>query len=211
MSQPIRGCQVLAVLLLTSVLVGFPLKIKASSLVNFNQIEGALKSGKFEQANQETLKAVLSMEETANKEGQFPCNDLQTLEQLWQKYTQGVYGFKAQAEIWDRVNQQEKEKNQQQQYWIGDVVNRFCQELGWISCGVVYGEINFKLSAQKGYLPTTILSLADNGYNQQGNWKSNQETFSSDDWLFLELNPGMVESLAGVMEDFYQQVQQCKL
>lgn len=78
---------------------------------------------------------------------QFPLLDLQTIDQLWTKYSGGRFGFSIQKRIWDRV--------------AGDLEPtyetfcRFGDRVGWRYQGnwLNRNEIKFDLSAPAGHLP----------------------------------------------------------
>ena len=75
--------------------------------VNYTKLESLLSSGKWQEANQETwnvmcqaarknIGSVLSAEDIK----QISCDDLQIIDRLWQKHSQGHYGFSAQNQIY---------------------------------------------------------------------------------------------------------------
>ncbi len=75
--------------------------------VNYTKLESLLSSGKWQEANQETwnvmcqaarknIGSVLSAEDIK----QISCDDLQIIDSLWQKHSQGRYGFSAQNQIY---------------------------------------------------------------------------------------------------------------
>lgn len=58
----------------------------------------------------------------------FPCKDLETIDQLWQKYSQGRFGFSVQNQIRQQraLNPQELTPRQAAREW-----RRFTQRVGW--------------------------------------------------------------------------------
>ncbi len=75
--------------------------------VNYTKLESLLSSGKWQESNQETwnvmcqaarknIGSVLSAEDIK----QISCDDLQIIDSLWQKHSQGHYGFSAQNQIY---------------------------------------------------------------------------------------------------------------
>jgi hypothetical protein len=81
-----------------------PQEILASAVgVNYANLQSLLAAGQWQQANQETWDVMcqalhknkgsyLSSEDI----NQLPCQDLETIDRLWQKYSQGKFGFSAQ-------------------------------------------------------------------------------------------------------------------
>ncbi|MEA5505445.1 serine/threonine-protein kinase [Halotia wernerae UHCC 0503] len=67
-----------------------------------------------------------------------PCEDLQTIDQLWMQYSRGRFGFSVQKQIYESVN--------------GDY-GKFCTAIGWD----IYNStprFNFSWSAPQGHLPS---------------------------------------------------------
>lgn len=81
--------------------------LPSSTGVNYQKLQNLLATGKWQEANQETwnlmcqaankdLGSVLSAENIK----QIPCEVLQTIDGLWQKHSQGHYGFSSQNQIY---------------------------------------------------------------------------------------------------------------
>jgi len=73
----------------------------------YTQLETYLKTQKWREADRETYRLMITT--VGKEEGQwferadlenFPCEDLQTLDQLWVKYSNGKWGFSVQKRIW---------------------------------------------------------------------------------------------------------------
>ncbi len=174
---------------------------------DYRHLEQMLAAGDFNQANQETwkiLQQVFQWQGEGNS-ALSPCADLRKLNQLWQTHSKGRFGFSAQKRLW----QQERANLKMQ--WIGDVVYRFCDRIGWGSCELTYSQTDFSLSAPIGHLPTAILPLAGEGYNpESGQLLSSFSTnIKATTLLFLGRNPGTYETLATTTEDFFTSLEQC--
>jgi len=75
--------------------------------VSYQKLQALLASGKWQEANQETWNVMC---QAANKNigsvlsaddiKQIPCEVLQTIDSLWQKHSQGRYGFSSQNQIY---------------------------------------------------------------------------------------------------------------
>ncbi|NEO17448.1 MULTISPECIES: GUN4 domain-containing protein [unclassified Moorena] len=76
---------------------------------------------------------------------EFPCQDLLTLNQLWEQYSQGHFGFRIQSQLWQQVSQD---------------YNQFADLVGWRKGDAdywhSYSQLTFSLDAPKGHLPAAI-------------------------------------------------------
>ncbi|MEI6445202.1 MAG: serine/threonine-protein kinase [Nostocales cyanobacterium ELA583] len=70
-----------------------------------------------------------------------PCQDLEIIDQLWTKYSQGHFGFSIQTQIYNNCD--------------GDYA-QFCSTVGWDlpNATSVRQKLSFKLSAPTGHLPS---------------------------------------------------------
>jgi serine/threonine protein kinase len=116
--------------------------------VDYHRLRDLLAAKKWQQANQETW-AVMCLA-VCKPIGSFlfggdiqklPDEDLQIIDQLWNKYSQGRFGFSVQQQIYDSVD--------------GDY-GQFCQVVGWNihNSSSLTQKFLFNLSAPKGHLPT---------------------------------------------------------
>ena len=121
------------------------IKLKSEKGVDYTRLRDLLAGKKWLEADQETIKVMLKATE---KEGslssadlkKLPCEDLDIIAQLWQKYSQGHFGFLIQA----RLYQQERK----------DYYN-FCTRVGWRvgDRWIGYNDLNWTLNAHPGHLP----------------------------------------------------------
>jgi serine/threonine-protein kinase len=86
------------------------IELKSAKGVNYDQLEQLLKAGNWEEADKETAKKMLEVAGRTQKGwvdvdsiNNFPCEDLQTIDQLWVKYSNGRFGFSVQKKIWLEV------------------------------------------------------------------------------------------------------------
>ncbi|MEB3339499.1 GUN4 domain-containing protein [Okeania sp.] len=75
--------------------------------IDYTALENLLSSDKFEEADEETLKILLSLVGRENNYWldlehieNIPCQDLDKINQLWIYYSNGKFGFSIQKEIW---------------------------------------------------------------------------------------------------------------
>jgi hypothetical protein len=81
--------------------------ITSSAGIDYSKLQSLLANSQWQEANQETwnlicqaahkkVGSVLSTEELK----QIPCQELKMIDQLWQQYSQGRYGFSAQNQVY---------------------------------------------------------------------------------------------------------------
>ncbi|MBW4599942.1 MAG: GUN4 domain-containing protein [Calothrix sp. FI2-JRJ7] len=76
----------------------------------FQRLQKLLAAGDFREADQETIRVMLSITGaeslesiTPNDVRAFPCNQLQAIDKLWTTYSQGKFGFSVQAHMYQEV------------------------------------------------------------------------------------------------------------
>ncbi|NER00122.1 MAG: hypothetical protein F6K30_26060 [Cyanothece sp. SIO2G6] len=120
--------------------------------LKYRKLEHLLKAGKWREADQETRRLMVetvSKEEQQNLQSddlrQFPCSDLQAIDQYWVTYSNSKWGFSVQKEIWQNCGA----PKQYNRHWekLGD-------RLGWRRQGkwLHYGDFDPKTSC-RGELP----------------------------------------------------------
>jgi hypothetical protein len=137
--------------------------------INYSQLEELLISRKWLQADQETALLMLS---ACNRQADgwlrptkdinsFPCQDLLIINQLWEKYSNGKFGFMAQSCVWEAC--------QLRRYSIQDFRSpneeikkdwcRFGEKVGWRKNQLwsEKSEIEFSLNAPQGSLPIIFI------------------------------------------------------
>ncbi len=115
--------------------------------VDYSSLRDLLVAGKWQEADRETDKLILQVEGIEKLlrmkkflEG-FPCTELQTINQLWLKYSAGHFGFSVQKQIWEEVKRNHSE---------------FGREVGWEVNDewLLYSQLTFDITAPQGHLPT---------------------------------------------------------
>ncbi len=121
----------------------------------YQQLETYLKNEQWLEADEETLKVMLKVADReeqgrldTNSLENFPCKDLRTINQLWQRYSNGQFGFSVQKKIYQSLGGT-KEYNEQ-------VWSDFCEGVGWRKGGSRLSILELKgnISAPKGHLPS---------------------------------------------------------
>ncbi|WP_258007369.1 GUN4 domain-containing protein, partial [Cylindrospermopsis raciborskii] len=122
--------------------------------IRYTKLETLLKAQNFREADLETDRVMLAVaniqsegwlrEEDAEN---FPYKELRTIDNLWLKYSQGKFGISVQQEIY-------KNLGGTKQFDV-NVWRSFGDRVGWRKQGswLLYGDLNFSLSAPTGHLP----------------------------------------------------------
>lgn len=125
-----------------------------SVTMDYSQLESFLKAQKWQEADRATRNLMLKI---AGREkegwldvksiGDFPCEDLAKINQLWLQYSDGKFAFTVQKSIWDTVVGNTESPN--------EVYGIFADRVGWRvnKKWLKYEEYNFTLDAPKGHLP----------------------------------------------------------
>ncbi|NJL85771.1 MAG: hypothetical protein HC886_06975 [Leptolyngbyaceae cyanobacterium SM1_1_3] len=118
--------------------------------IDYTELQRYLINQEFEAADRLTLRKLCELAGTgAIQRGwlyfteveNFPAQDLSTLDQLWQIYSEGKFGFSKQREVW-LINNQNWEKLWEKIAWRkGNVWTRYPNDFIW------------ELSAPEGHLP----------------------------------------------------------
>jgi uncharacterized caspase-like protein len=130
--------------------------------VDYTKLRDLLASGKWREADQETLVVMLK---AANREKErslniesiekFPCTDLRTIDQLWVKYSNGHFGFSVQKRIWESVGGKPGEYDY-------EILKKLGGRVGWLfkwpwlkkeGQWKSYSQITFDLNTPQGHLP----------------------------------------------------------
>jgi hypothetical protein len=117
------------------------------SLINY------LANGRWREADQKTNRVMLEVAERTEQGyldidhiKAFPCEDLQTIDQLWVKFSGGRFGFSVQKQIWIECGRP---------MTYNDDWKRFGDRVGWRKEGdwVGYDDLIFDLNAPAGEFP----------------------------------------------------------
>jgi hypothetical protein len=107
--------------------------LRSEKGVDYTHLRDLLKTGQWKEADKETahrmLEAVgrksndyIRTEELKN----FPCADLQTIDGLWVKYSQGKWGFSVQKRVYIECGAKLDESYPGNETWY-----EFCRRVGW--------------------------------------------------------------------------------
>ncbi len=129
--------------------------------IDYTPLQNALASQNWRLANQLTSHQILALADqvqagylTANDTANLPELDLQTINLLWLKYSQGKFGFSTQVEIWRKLNGRD----------YNDSLY-FEEDVGWKR-----GQPMFDLSsAPRGHLPFRP-ALTEGSMDAWGGW-----------------------------------------
>ena len=131
--------------------------ISPDSQVNYNLLNQYLSQQEWRKANDETRELLL--EATGRKAigwattedlQTLSCWDLKTIDQLWQKYSQGKFGFSSQLPIYIETG------NRPGKLVGDDAYSRFGDRLGWRENNdwIIFIEnLDYSLDAPKGHFP----------------------------------------------------------
>ena len=120
------------------------------------QLQKLLSDGKWKEADDETAQkmweVISRQEERSFREEdfeKFPCEDLQTIDNLWVKYSKKHFGFSVQKHIWQSPD-------------VNSDFNKFIARVGWSMSEdnkIIFkglNLLNFDLTAPEGQLPVAV-------------------------------------------------------
>ncbi|HEY9807869.1 MAG TPA: serine/threonine-protein kinase [Halomicronema sp.] len=101
--------------------------------IDYRELQDLLSEGKWQQADQKTADLMLEIAER-EQEGylypedieDFPCEDLQIIDKLWVKYSNGRFGFSVQKIIWEKLGEITTAENYDLDTWF-----TFAECVGW--------------------------------------------------------------------------------
>jgi serine/threonine-protein kinase len=135
--------------------------LKPDLIGNYNQLEKYLKTQDWQKANQETIDIMLKVTKRDSKDGlddnaikNFPCQDLVHLNQLWQNYSQGKFGFRAQKSKYEETGNITGKYN-------SNTFIPFGENTGWYQRGewISDSQLDFSNEALPGHLPSSAILL----------------------------------------------------
>jgi len=146
--------------------------------IDYTKLEQLLAAGKWKEADKETTQKILEVTsqekgwlQTENIENFF-CPDLQAMDRLWVKYSDGRFGFSVQKRIYQSLGGTKE--------YDGKVMAAFGAAIGWKNKGVAgwlnYDQLTFNTNAPKAHLPVEIgithgYGVGHIGYGYgEGNW-----------------------------------------
>lgn len=127
--------------------------LRSASGVDYSPLRDLLAQGQWEEADRQTEEMILKVAGQtlrgyliSSDIYQFPCQDLQTIDQLWVYYSQGRFGFSVQTKIWNEVQHDWKKYRDR----IGWRVNERMQ---------IRLDLTYNLTAPYGHLPAALMFL----------------------------------------------------
>lgn len=145
---------------------------------NYNKLQKYLEQGKWKEADQETEKIInLFIGRKLMKQNdlkKIPCSDLYALDILWQKHSQGRFGFSVQKRIYQGGGGLVSPNG-----YNTSTFEPFSRRIGWYTFknfgrkrgAALLGstELTYNLNAQKGHLPASwILPPQSTGFYSAG-------------------------------------------
>jgi len=140
----------------------YKVKLLSEAGTDYTQLRDLLEAGKWREADEETARVILQA--SGHKERDWldeedmkalPSRDLQTIDQLWSKYSNGRFGFSVQKRIWLGVGGQPG-------YYDEEIYNKFGETVGWYikdeGNWLLWKEHTFGLNAPQGHLPRYLPS-----------------------------------------------------
>jgi hypothetical protein len=115
--------------------------------IDYNSLIELLANGDWKTADKYTWELILYIAEREAEKWlrpedieQFPCTDLNTINWLWEYYSQGLFSLTSQWQIF---------------YDLERDYTKFCDQVGWRrgESWLYYEELNFTLNAPPGHLP----------------------------------------------------------
>ncbi len=158
--------------------------ISKATGVDYSPLRDLLEDGKWKDADVETRQTMLKAagrekEEWLSSEDldEFSCEDLRIIDQLWQKFSQGKFGFSVQKNIYQSQRlDSSPEFRSKEKVW-----ERFGRKVGWIYSGLGggwlnyshlwlnYSDLTFLATAPSGQLPIGVVgALGRLGHREEG-------------------------------------------
>jgi GUN4-like len=126
--------------------------------IDYSELRNLLASKKWQDADRETARLMLRVTKREEKGWldrksiqEFPCKDLQIIDQLWVKYSNDRFGFSVQQRIYQNVRARSEDDS--------EVWQTFRDMVGWLKKGEKfhYSHLNFSEKAPEAHLPAISL------------------------------------------------------
>ncbi len=133
-------------------------KLVSAVSMDYSNLRNLLAAQKWQEADEETTKVMLRVSQREEKGWldreaieEFPCEDLQTIDQLWVNYSHGHFGFSVQNRLYQILGETNEDGK--------EVWERFRDLVGWLKNGerFCYSHVNFSDKAPKAHLPVVAL------------------------------------------------------
>lgn len=143
-------------------------------VVDYTPLKESLAAGQWKNADQITRDLLLSITGRAGTilrvedVEQIPCKDLRLINQYWEKSSQGRFGFKAQAKVWQTLVGKFTENTNVERNNSDSALNEFVQRTRWFYLDnynrilpYKYGKLVFALNAPPGHMPARTFLPVD--------------------------------------------------
>ncbi|NES64339.1 MAG: protein kinase [Okeania sp. SIO2D1] len=132
--------------------------------IDYSPLRDFLAEGKWREADRETVALMLKVADKNKDEKlsvsdieNFPCSELQKINQLWVDYSQERFGFSVQKSIYFDVVKSIEERFGKNRKYYKMIWQNFSDAVGWQVAGQAkyYKDLNFSLNAPMGHLPVS--------------------------------------------------------
>ena len=132
--------------------------------IDYSHLRDFLEAGNFREADKETVALMLQVVGKNQDEKltildieNFPCSELEKINQLWVDYSQGRFGFSVQKSIYFNVVKSIEDKFGKNRKYYKMIWQNFSEAVGWQVEGQAkyYSELDFSLNAPFGHLPVS--------------------------------------------------------
>jgi tetratricopeptide (TPR) repeat protein len=125
---------------------------------NYTHLRNLLAAKQWEEADNETSRLLLKIAGREEEKwldpqsiASLPCAALQTIDQLWMEYSEGLFGFTVQKDIWMQCG---GEVDYETECLVGERVGWYVEGSGWTY--ISQDNQIFSLAAPSGYLPMLL-------------------------------------------------------
>ncbi|WP_094674456.1 GUN4 domain-containing protein [Hydrocoleum sp. CS-953] len=138
--------------------------ITGKTEIDYSHLRDFLEAGNFREADKETVTLMLQVVDKNKDEKltlfdieNFPCSELEKINQLWLDYSQSRFGFSVQKSIYFNVVKSIEKRFGKNRKYYKMIWQNFSEALGWQVEGQAkyYSELNFSLNAPIGHLPVS--------------------------------------------------------
>jgi hypothetical protein len=128
--------------------------------IDYTRLRHLLSQRQWQAADEETTDVMLKAA-NRHEEGwlrvedieRFPIQDLQTIDQLWVKYSKGRFGFSVQQRLWESIG------GHSQAGYV--TYEKFAAKVGWCDRFGWCDDPEFSFTAPVGHLPASFLRARD--------------------------------------------------
>lgn len=159
-----------------------PYSFSIEKTVDYTRLRDFLAAGKLKEADRQTARILLELADR-EQEGwlcsqdieKLPCSVLSEIDRLWFQYSNHLFGFGVQRQIWVDIGGLPDR-------FDFKVYSKFSDRVGWRRNNdwlKKYDDFTFTLAAPKGHLPSLRFPGVEDGTNCWKTWKESFEYFLS--------------------------------